>query len=345
MTQQKQWQQFLNTSKTTDKLQADTENHLYNLSNLGIIAVSGEDASTFLQGQLSGDMNALTDEQYIFSSLNTLKGRCIATLTIIKIEGAIHLILSRDLVSKVMDVLNKYIVFSQASLHNKSDELILFGLSGNLPASLASSISTTPTPSHNMNQTGPQTYLSIPGLIPRYLFIAPLEQAEFTWLKLNQDASPTTSRFWEIADIEAGAVNVNAAISEKFLPHNLNLHLTGAINFEKGCYTGQEIIARMQYRGKLKSQVYLCQINTKATISETYEQLAGTSILLLQNNTTKSIGEIINAVAQAPGTYRALVSLPIEIQPEVLQKHLRANDKEISLTELKVPGYAINKRQ
>lgn len=345
MTQHEQWQQFLNTAKTADKLQTDTEKHLYDLSNLGIIAVSGEDASTFLQGQLSGDMNALTDGQYIFSSLNTLKGRCIATLTIIKIEGVIHLILSRDLVSKVIDVLNKYIVFSQASLHNKSDELILFGLSGNLPASFASSISTAPTPSHSMTQAGPQTYLSIPGLFPRYLFISPLEQAELTWLKLNKDASPATSRSWEIADIEAGAVNVNAAISEQFLPHNLNLHLTGAINFEKGCYTGQEIIARMQYRGKLKSQVYLCQINTKATISETDEQLAGTSILLLQNNTTKSIGEIINAVAQAPGTYRALVSLPIEIQPETLQKHLWANDKEISLTELKVPGYAINKRQ
>ena len=101
----------------------------------------------------------------------------------------------------------------------------------------------------------------------------------------------------------------------------------------------------MQYRGKLKNQVYLCQINTKATIPETDEQLAGASILLLQNNTEKSIGEIINAAAQAPGIYRALVSLPIEIQPETLQKHLRANDKEISLTELKVPGYAINKRQ
>ena len=345
MTQYEQWQQFLSTDNTSKELPVPIENYLHDLSDLGIIAVSGEDASTFLQGQLSGDMNDLTNDQYIFSSLNTLKGRCVATLTIIKIEGIIHLILSKDLISSVMSTLNKYIVFSQASLHDKSDELILFGLSGNMPSSLTLKNSTALTPKNNMSQTGTQTTLYIPGHKPRYLFIAPYTQAKDTWLRISEEASLGSPKLWELADIEAGSVRVNAVISEQFLPHNLNLHLTGAVNFEKGCYTGQEIIARMQYRGKLKNQVYLCQIHAQASSETDSELLAGSSISSIQNDTAKSIGEIINIVMQTPGNYRALVSLPVDIQTKTLPTQLQVKDKEISLNELKVPGYAINKRQ
>jgi folate-binding protein YgfZ len=189
----------------------------------GILHCKGEDAGTFLQGQLSANINTLTDTQGTLACYLNLKGRVVALMCVIKHPDGFWLVMPRDMIETLMHKLKKFIVFSKATMTDISDQYRVEGVF-NPPADINNVV-----------------FDLSPGL---GLLIAPGSPA---------DISPEFIK----AMFEAGIPWIGHEQSEKFLPHYINLVNLNAIAFDKGCFVGQEVVARMHYRGHLDKTLVL----------------------------------------------------------------------------------------
>jgi folate-binding protein YgfZ len=352
MTSRQTWHDFLSkqTAASTHLTPPDSPSsaQLMDLDHLGIIAVCGADTDSFLQGQLSCDLRRLSEQQSISGSLNTLKGRTISTLLLIRRDNTVYLLLRRNLVANVIQILKKYIVFSKATLEDKSDTLICFALQGNEDAatSLIKPTFTQLDTPYSTACVDDLHCIKMPGTHARYLLMGSVAAAEKTWLTLAQNCSISDSQLWQRAQIEAGLAEVSAKTQEQFLPHNLNLHLTGGISFEKGCYTGQEIIARMHYRSTPKNELFICTIHLPQSDSTLRaEQIEGSSLYQTQGGQVRAMGEIVNATEDDAHTVRALALLPKDFSlDETNAASFLLEQKEVHLSHVQRPPYAINNK-
>lgn len=348
MTSRQTWHDFLSaqTSASQHLTSPDTcsSAQLMDLDHIGIIAVCGADTDSFLQGQLSCDLRRLSEQQSISGSLNTLKGRTISTLLLIRQANKVYLLLQRSLVADVIQVLKKYIIFSKATLEDKSDALICFALQGDAATSLITPIFTQLDTPYSTACVDDLHCIKMPGARARYLLMGSVAAAEKTWLTLAQNCSISDSQLWQRAQIEAGLAEVSAKTREQFLPHNLNLHLTGGISFEKGCYTGQEIIARMHYRSTPKNELFICTIQVPDTTLSA-EHIEGASLYQAQSGQLRAMGEIVNATEDGAQTVRALVLLPKDFTlDETNTASFLLEQKEVHLSHVQRPPYAINNK-
>jgi len=338
------WQDFIASFPTQD-LTENTQNtacRLMDLNHLGLIAIPGEDSQTFLQGQLSCDLNQLSDEHCLLGSLNTVKGRSVSTLTLAKLNDTVHLLLHKDLIADVSQVLGKYIVFSKASLEDQGEKWVCFGISGNQATSNISKILPAPVKGYDISHQNSLHCIKIPGSTPRYIILAPSDDAQEAWTALSKDSVIVSNSQWQLENIEAGIAEVDATTKEQFLPHNLNLHLTGGVNFEKGCYTGQEVIARMHYRAKLKSELLICELEHSDGTSPSSAPINGSAI---QDEENHNLGEIINTVLFDSGRIKALALLPKkEADENPSQRKIQINKREFNLNKVERPPYAINNK-
>jgi folate-binding protein YgfZ len=194
---------------------------------LSVLRIAGVDAAKFLQGQLSNDFEALTAGAACLAGLHNPQGRVIALLATVRVSAEEFLaVLPRDLAAAVAARLGKFVLRSKVQIADVSTEFRIIG--------------TDAVPSAGV--------LRIPWGT-RGLTLAPAATA----IAASGDALARAS--WELADIAEGLPQVYAATSETFVAQMLNLDLLGAIAFDKGCYTGQEVIARAHYRGKVKRRL------------------------------------------------------------------------------------------
>ncbi|MBL4608557.1 MAG: folate-binding protein YgfZ [Pseudomonadales bacterium] len=336
------WKDFIATfpAKSLSEGSENMACRLMDLSHLGLISIPGEDSQTFLQGQLSCDLDQLTDDHCLLGSLSTPKGRLVSTLTVAKLNNTVHLLLHKDLITNVSQVLGKYIVFSKAKLEDQSDKLICFGLSGVQAENTLSELLTAPINDYDISQNHNLHCVKIPGSIPRYLIVAPLENAREAWAVLAKSSTISNGAQWLLENIEAGIAEISASTKEQFLPHNLNLHLTDGVNFEKGCYTGQEVIARMHYRAKLKSELLICELESSDNKAPVLANLDGAAIRSIEN---RNLGEVINAAAFKNGCIKALALLPKnENDKDLRPLKVLINNQEFNLNKVELPPYAIN---
>lgn len=341
------WQNFIASFTGVNASQSIHEDatKLVDLSHLGLIAVPGEDSTTFLQGQLSCDLMQLNNAHCLIGSLNTQKGRAVSTLTLAMLNDTVHLLLHKSLVADVIQVLNKYIVFSKAALETKVDEIICLGVCGKQADTLVAKLLPLPENSYDINHNEHLHCIKIPGTTPRYILLGDFSQAQSAWTSLSKDCVIADLPVWENENIKAGIAEVTAPTKEQFLPHNLNLHLTGAVNFEKGCYTGQEVIARMHYRGKLKSELLICELIPFSGETPPALPLNGTAIQTSTEEKTRNLGEIINATVLASGKIMALALLPKKDNlEEFLRQVVVINSQEFNLNRVERPPYAINNK-
>ena len=338
------WQNFLASFPINNPTKENTSSPclLMDLSYLGLISIAGEDSLTFLQGQLSCDLNQLSGDHCLLGSLNTPKGRSVSTLTLAKLNNTIHMLLHKDLTADVLQVLGKYIVFSKASLEDQSNQLICFGVSGESARETISELLPPPLNDYDISHKENLHCVKIPGTITRYLFLAPSIEAQEAWTALSKNSAIVSHTQWQLENIEAGIAEVHAGIKEQFLPHNLNLHLTGGVSFEKGCYTGQEVIARMHYRAKLKTELFICELERCNENTTSTDQLDGLAIL---EATNRNLGEIINAAYLEKGKIKALAMLPTkELEEGLTKKKVQINNQEFNLNKVERPPYAINNK-
>ena len=234
----------------------ETKSTVNNSLDLGLIKVSGVDTLTFLQGQLSNDIHKLNsgaEKQWHYSGYCNQKGRLIALFQIWRDGDDVFLLMSKNLVQDTVERLRKYVMRSKVVIE-VLDSVGCHGILStegleNIGANLIETLST------NLNAVvnyGKHTILRIN---TRYLLIDKTDGVENNYSKIIAKRAD-----WLAAQIEDGLPNVSLDSSEMFIPQMLNLDLLGGINFKKGCYTGQEIVARMRYLGKLKQRMFVCDL-------------------------------------------------------------------------------------
>lgn len=266
----------------------DTEHTIATITHLAIIKVMGEDASRFLQGQLTCNINDLTDSNSFFAAFCNAKGRTISTLLILKKEEAYFLILPAELIDKVINKLKMYILRSDVQLTNATNNLCLTGITS---SELNLSISFPETDFAVKN--GSEIIIKFPSTDNRYLCINSVSQGKALWTQLTQKDNflASNSSTWNYQDISIGLPWLTELTSEEYIPQMLNIDKLGGISFEKGCYTGQEVIARTHYLGKAKRELFLAECSTSALlesnthiISDDGEQTIGKVISFQANN-------------------------------------------------------------
>jgi folate-binding protein YgfZ len=225
------------------------------LSHRALIAARGADAEKFLQGQLSNDILAVNDARSQLSAYCNPKGRTLALFRIFRRDGLLYLALPEALLEPTLARLRKYILMSKVTLEPDT-ALAQMGYAARDDSPLRPLIDPLPEATDAATRIGDITVLRVPGPHSRYEFIGPPAALAGLWTTLADQATPVGNGAWELLDILGGVPVLHPETVEAFVPQMLNLDLFNGINFKKGCYTGQEIVARTHYLGKLKRRMY-----------------------------------------------------------------------------------------
>ncbi|EJL08862.1 YgfZ/GcvT domain-containing protein [Pseudomonas chlororaphis] len=286
------------------------------LSHEGVLAVRGPDASKFLQGQLTCNLNYLSDSQSSLGARCTQKGRMQSSFRILLEGDGCLLAMATELLEPQLADLKKYAVFSKAKLSDESALWARFGL-GNADTLLAGlGLELPPEDGAVARNDG---LIAIRVSADRTELWAPADQAEILREKLAAQLPEGDLNQWLLGQIRAGIGQVMPATRELFIPQMLNLQAIGGVSFKKGCYTGQEIVARMQYLGKLKRRLYRLALNA--------EELPEPGTPLFSPTHGSSIGEVVIA-ARAEQNIELLAVLQAEA----------AEDDNLHLGALEGPG-------
>lgn len=269
------------------------------LSHLGLLQLQGPDTNKFLQGQVTNDVNRCTVGQWQHNSHCTPKGRMVANFDSVRVdEHTLLLRLPKDTQAALQTALGKYIVFSKAKLTDVSDQYTLLGLCGNAGEGwLQQQLGLTFADGQTVVESADGLFVKLDAeRIECWLTGNTLPQA-FTGVTLSDD-----TRAWRLRDIQLGRGWVAGPTIEEFLPQLLNLQTPeiNAISFKKGCYTGQEIVARMHYKGKLKRHMYLLGAATAQ------EAAPGADVYRkdkLHDGSLQSVGSVVNAVTDGTRTW------------------------------------------
>lgn len=228
------------------------------LSERGLISVGGTDAATFLQGQFTNDIHLVDAGHSQLSGYCSPKGRLLALLRVFRRDDAYCLQLPRALLDATLARLKKFVLMSRVTLEDARTALVGIGLAGPRGEEiLARLVSEVPRGADAAVRDQDLTVLRLPGNQPRFALYGPVEAMERTWTALAAHAAPVGAAAWGRLDVLAGMPDIHPGTVEEFIPQTVNLDLLGGINFKKGCYTGQEIIARLHYRGSVKRRLYL----------------------------------------------------------------------------------------
>lgn len=306
-----------------------TGNTLCDLSHYGLISAYGEDAVKFLQGQFTNDVAQVTESHSQLSSYCNPKGRMLANFRIFQRGETLYLSLPYPLLEAVLNRLRMYVMRSKVTLSDASDALVRFGLNGSKADNqLAAITCQIPENINDSIQCDGYTIVRIHGTQPRFEIYAELESGTRLWQALDVDAAPVGAPIWELLNIQAGIPVVVAETYEAFVPQMANMSLIDAINFKKGCYTGQEIVARMHYLGKLKKRMYRISIECKQAPK------AGDKIFAENSTAGTGTGTIVSAELNADGVYEALAVIQIaDAESQPLKLH-DANGPAIQLLTL-----------
>lgn len=283
--------------KTLDK-QPDTPLKIFPLSHLASISVTGADNAKFLQGQLTCDIFSLSDSLASIAGFCNPKGRVISTLLVLKTNDSFLLLLPRSLLNKVITKLQMYILRSAVRLGDENQGLKLFGFS--CPATEIGSLK-LPTENFAVGRGGDgNLFVRLPSPSPRYLCIANQQDALSQLDQHNGHLVADDSAEWLFQDISSGFPWFDSEQSELYIPQMLNIDGLGGISFNKGCYTGQEIIARTHFLGKAKRNLFPAECS-----AATETPAAGISVL--NDETKQSVGAVLSAITYAQNTRLLLV--------------------------------------
>jgi len=240
---------------------AASGNVLVDLSDLALIRARGADAQNFLNGQLSNDIRQLDATHSQLAAWCSPKGRMMAVFHLFRRGDDYFLQLPAALRENLLKRLRLFVLRAKVTLE-AADDLVGFGLSGPRAEDLLRKIAGFVPAGDNRCETRDEfTIISIPGPHPRFEVFAPAETAMTLWNALRLKATPTAFPVWAWLDIMAGIPSVHPETNEEFVPQMANLELVGGVNFKKGCYPGQEIVARMQYLGRLKQRMYRAHVD------------------------------------------------------------------------------------
>lgn len=237
------------------------EPQLIDLNNRALIRVSGNDAAKFLQSQLTNDIYEVSEEQSQFAAWCSPKGRMLVIFRIFyAADGEYLLELPRSLLEPISKRLQMFILRSDVTL-STGDESATFGVTGEIAAKLFPGL-----PENDYSQViGNGIVIArIPGENPRFQLAGKTETIQDARSQLENDAVIANGDLWRWLDIQASQPSVWPETQERFTPHMLNLDLLGGVSFSKGCYPGQEIVARTKFLGKVKQRMVRARTDAEA---------------------------------------------------------------------------------
>jgi len=269
-----------------------------------VIVFTGDNAADFLQGQLTADIGQLNDQNFLLTAYCNPQGRiwCIGRLWR---EGVhFYLLLPQQITTETAQDLQKYAALSRVKVEIKTDYHII--------------------PTHTANLATlnlPAGIKILPINKQRALIIAPKE------LNVNTSAMEMTTNEWELAEIRDGIPNIWQQTLSALLPHDVNLPELNAVSFDKGCYKGQEIVARMQYRGQRKKHLYY------AICPATYPVQPGDKIFIKE----EKVGEIVSIALNNQNQYEFLAVLPDAIVEQNAELYVNNNPIPAAYVEIRLP--------
>ncbi|MFK3771952.1 YgfZ/GcvT domain-containing protein [Pseudomonas sp. NPDC089406] len=228
------------------------------LTHEGVLAVRGSDAGKFLQGQLTCNINYLSDDHASLGARCMVKGRMQSSFRILPEGNGYLLAMAGELLEAQLADLKKYAVFSKATLSDDSAAWVRFGLQHGDAALQALGLALSDATGATVRHEG---LIAIRASVGRAELWAPATQADAVREQLAATLAEGTLNDWLLGQVRAGIGQVMGPTRELFIPQMINLQAVDGVSFKKGCYTGQEIVARMQYLGKLKRRQYRLALN------------------------------------------------------------------------------------
>lgn len=233
------------------------------LSHYGLIQLTGEDAQTFLHGQITNDLRGLKDERAVFAGYCSAKGRLLADFLVFRRGGELYVMLPRALREAMQKRLAMFVLRARVRLADASDTWVALGLNGaGADVLVRESFGRVPDAPMDVVQT-PNGWVVRLGEQRFDVFITPPAAPEL-WQDWSARAKPVGAPAWDWLTIRAGVPVILPQTQDHFVPQMVNLEVLGGVSFNKGCYPGQEIVARSQYLGRLKRRMYLAHVEAAA---------------------------------------------------------------------------------
>ena len=301
-----------------------------NIKSYGIIRVSGEDALNFLHNQLTQDFNTLLDGQARFCSFCNAKGRIQASFIGFKSSASqVLLVCSKDLIAQTVKRLSMFVLRSKVKVEDASSHFYLYGLIGDAEPTVAATVTKTSTPTTPTPTTAPKDLGSAPWKKISNLIEANGVQVEQHWIRLYpalglertlcvssaeiqyEEDKLLSENTWNLSDVMSGVCLVGLPTFESFVPQMINYESLEGVHFQKGCYPGQEVVARSQFRGTIKRRGFLISCSQRIEDGQALflESELGTS------QDAQPCGQVLR-VAEQGGIYYGFASLQLTATEE-----------------------------
>ena len=265
------------------------------LSHLGVIRAEGPDAANFLHNQLTQDFVLLGPAEARLAAMCSAKGRMIASFIGIRPDDErVLLVCSRDILPATLKRLSMFVLRAKVKLSDASADFVLHGLAGTALAENGLDAAAVPGQRSVVGEASAVSLYPADG-VPRALWIAPAGALAPKGAALDEE-------LWQWSEVRSGVVTLTAPVVDAFVPQMLNYESVGGVNFKKGCYPGQEVVARSQFRGTRKRRAYL--VRAEGPLAAGQEVFAA-------SRAEEPVGTVAQAAAAPDGGWAALVSMQI----------------------------------
>ncbi len=322
------WKSHIDTlspiAATSESLKAHRDDTLLvDLSDLGLIKATGSEWRSFLQGQLSSDLQQLSPQQSQLSSYNSPKGRIMALMRLIEAHDGVWLQLPQEILEPIQRRMSMFIMRADVAMDDESEAWVRFGVTGpQASAVLAPLVDNLPSQAGGVVSQDDLTVVLESGTPqPSYQLIASPTRAIELWQALATDYVVMGRAAWELQMIGAGLPAVYGTTQEAWVAQMVNLQLVGGVSFTKGCFTGQEVIARMQHLGTLKRQMYRAHIGAEVTPQ------VGDMLSSEHSQSGQGAGRVVRVAPSGDAGYEILAVMEIkaaEAGPVSLEGHPEA---------------------
>jgi len=265
------------------------------LTHIGLIRAQGEEAAKFLHGQLTNDFSLLGLSEARLTGFCNAKGRLQASFIGFKRSHTdVLLLCSADLLAATLKRLSMFVLRAKVKLVDASGDFAVYGLAGSAVAQLAADAQVKPWQKTDVDGIS-VVHLYPADCVPRALWVAPVGTPAPT-------GAVMTAGQWALGEVRSGIATVTQPVFEAFVPQMLNYESVGGVNFKKGCYPGQEVVARSQFRGTLKRRAYLAHAD---------QALKAGDDVFAQDDASQPCGLVVQAAAAPDGGCDAIVSMQI----------------------------------
>ncbi len=269
--------------------------HVVLLKQTGLLSLEGDDAVSFIHGQLSNDIEHLGSNQARLAAYCNPQGRMLALFNAWKSSGKVWLTIPRDILATLLKRLQMYILRAKVTISDESDNMAILGIGGEKGGeALSKWFETLPSEPFGKteNEYGVLVRVADAFGFPRYLLTIAEERLQAIESELSSTLSVCDESGWTMGDIKAGVPQITLPVQDRFIPQMVNLEQAGGLSFKKGCYPGQEVIARSQYKGTVKRRMFhgMVELPFEADPPVDVNMTAGTDIV---DSTGQACGTVV----------------------------------------------------